>query len=104
MKTPGFFAYFLILKTRYQLGQGVDGLLFVLALGAQQGLFALLCWLGALGCSAVRFVRRAGERPAALICGSAVLGYCVQAFFGISMCLSTPFFVIAWAMLETREN
>ena len=71
---------------------------------ANQGLFALLCWLGALGCSAVRFVRRAGERPAALICGSAVLGYCVQAFFGISMCLSTPFFVIAWAMLETREN
>ena len=70
---------------------------------ANQGLFALLCWLGALGCSAVRFVRRAGERPAALICGSAVLGYCVQAFFGISMCLSTPFFVIAWAMLETRE-
>lgn len=64
---------------------------------ANQGLFALLCWLGALGCSAVRFVRRAGERPAALICGSAVLGYCVQAFFGISMCLSTPFFVIAWA-------
>lgn len=29
---------------------------------ANQGLFALLCWLGALGCSAVRFVRRAGER------------------------------------------
>ena len=71
---------------------------------ANQGLFALLCWLGALGCSTVRFVRRAGERPAALICGSAVLGYCVQAFFGISMCLSTPYFVIAWAMLETREN
>ena len=71
---------------------------------ANQGLFALLCWLGALACSAVRFVRRAGERPAALICGSAVLGYCVQAFFGIAMCLSTPFFVIAWAMLENREN
>ena len=71
---------------------------------ANQGLFALLCWIGALACSTVRFVRRAGERPAALVCGSAVLGYCVQAFFGISMCLSTPFFVIAWAMLENREN
>ena len=71
---------------------------------ANQGGFALLCWLGALGCSAARFVRQAGERPAVLICGSAVLGYCVQAFFGISMCLSTPFFLIAWAMLENRES
>lgn len=71
---------------------------------ANQGIFALLCWLGALGCSAARFVRRAGEKPAVLICGSAVLGYCVQAFFGISMCLSTPFFLIAWAMLENRES
>ena len=71
---------------------------------ANQGIFALLCWLGAFGCSAVRFVRRAGEKPAVLICGSAVLGYCVQAFFGISMCLSTPFFLIAWAMLENRES
>ena len=71
---------------------------------ANQGIFALLCWLGALGCSAVRFVRCAGERSAVLICGSAVLGYCVQAFFGISMCLSTPFLLIAWAMLENRES
>lgn len=70
---------------------------------ANQGIFALLCWLGALGCSVVRFVRQAGERPAVLICGSAVLGYCVQALFGISMCLSAPFFLIAWAMLENRE-
>ena len=71
---------------------------------ANQGCFALLCWLGTLGCSAGRFIRKAGEQPAVLICGSAVLGYCVQAFFGISMCLSTPFFLIAWAMLENREN
>lgn len=71
---------------------------------ANQGFFALLCWLGALACSAVRFVRCAGERPAVLICGSAVLGYCVQAFFGISMCLSAPFLLIAWALLENRES
>ena len=71
---------------------------------ANQGIFALLCWLAALGYSAVRFVRTAGEEPAVLICGSAVLGYCMQAFFGISMCLSTPFFLIAWAILENRES
>ena len=50
---------------------------------ANQGIFALLCWLAALGYSAVRFVRTAG---------------------GISMCLSTPFFLIAWAILENRES
>ena len=69
---------------------------------ANQGVFALLCWLGALGCSAVRFVRRGAESCAALLCGGAVLGYCVQALFGISMCLTTPYFLIAWAILENR--
>ena len=71
---------------------------------ANQGIFALLCWLAALGYSAVRFVRTEGEEPEILICGSEVLVYCIQAFFGISMCLSTPFFLIAWAILENRES
>lgn len=71
---------------------------------ANQGVFALLCWLGALGCSAVRFVRRGAESSAVLLCGGAVLGYCVQAFFGISMCLTTPYFLIAWAILENRRK
>ena len=66
---------------------------------ANQGVFALLCWLGALGASAVRFVRRADEAET-LICGSAVLGYCIQAFFGISTCISAPYLFLAWAMLE----
>lgn len=71
---------------------------------ANQGVLALLCWLGALGCSAVRFVRRGAESCAALLCGAAVLGYCVQALFGISMCLTTPYFLIAWAILENRRK
>ena len=51
----------------------------------------------------MRFVRRAGE-PAVLICGSAMLGYCIQAFFGISMCISTPYLFLAWALLESPQN
>lgn len=71
---------------------------------ANQGVFALLFWLGTLICSAVRFVCRGGQEMHVLICGSAVLGYCVQAFFGISMCISAPFFVLAWALLENRTT
>ena len=70
---------------------------------ANQGVFALLCWLGALGASAVRFVRRADEAET-LICGSAVLGYCIQAFFGISTCISAPYLFLAWAMLEGQRE
>ena len=70
---------------------------------ADQGVFALLCWLGALGASAVRFVRRADEEEM-LICGSAVLGYCIQAFFGISTCISAPYLFLAWAMLEGQRE
>ena len=70
---------------------------------ANQGVFALLCWLGALGASAVWFVRRADEAET-LICGSAVLGYCIQAFFGISTCISAPYLFLAWAMLEGQRE
>ena len=62
-----------------------------------QGLFALLCWLGALGISAVRFFQRS-QRPAVLLGCSAVTAYAIQALFGISMCMSTPFFLLAWAI------
>ena len=71
---------------------------------ANQGVFALLCWLGALGCSAVRFIRRGAEDHTVLLCGSAVLGYCTQAFFGISMCLTAPYFLIVWAIMENRRK
>lgn len=66
---------------------------------AETGIFALLFWLGAMGASAARFVRHADD-PAVLICGSAALGYCIQAFFGISMCISTPYLFLACALLN----
>lgn len=67
---------------------------------ANQGIFALLFYLGALVCSFLRWLRRAGTSEDAAILGCGVLGYCIQAFFGISICISAPFFWLAWALLE----
>ncbi len=68
-----------------------------------QGVLALAAYGAALVCAFVKFVRRAGESAAAAGLGGAVLCYCVQAFFGISMCLSAPLFWLAWGLLE-REG
>lgn len=66
-----------------------------------QGLLALLAYLAALIASAVRWVRRSAENPAAALCGCAVLGYCIQAFFGISSPISTPYLWLALAVLDS---
>ena len=64
-----------------------------------QGLLALAAYLGALAAAAVRWVRTAAEKPASAICGGAVLGYCVQAFFGISSPISAPYLWLALGFL-----
>ena len=63
-----------------------------------QGIFALLAYLGALLSAAVRCLRSHSTITAAL--GVAVLCWCVQAFFGFSMFLTTPLFFLALALLE----
>ena len=63
-----------------------------------QGIFALLAYLGALLSAAMRCLRSRSAVAAAL--GTAVLCWCVQAFFGFSMFLTTPFFFLALALLE----
>lgn len=63
-----------------------------------QGIFALLTYLGALLSAAVRCLRSRSKVAVAL--GTAVLCWCVQAFFGFSMLLTTPFFFLALALLE----
>lgn len=67
-----------------------------------QGLLALLCYLAMLGRAAVKWARAAIQDPAAAICGGAVLGYCIQAFFGITSPISAPYFWIALALLTSR--
>ncbi|MBR4231689.1 MAG: O-antigen ligase family protein, partial [Oscillospiraceae bacterium] len=63
-----------------------------------QGLLALLAYLSALAACAVVWYRTA-EDPAAAVAGGAVLFYCIQAFFGISMCLSAPYMWLALGIL-----
>lgn len=67
-----------------------------------QGLLALVCYLGALMSAAAGWIRSAREHPAAAICGGGVLGYCIQAFFGISAPMTTPFFWLTLALLTTE--
>lgn len=64
-----------------------------------EGALALAAYLGALLWSFVVFLRKNAEDSAVAICGAAVLGYCIQAFFGIRMSITAPFFWIFWALM-----
>lgn len=63
-----------------------------------QGILALLAWLAALGCSAWKWIRH--KSAAAAILGSAVLCYCIQAFFGLSMSPTASLMWVIWGLLE----
>lgn len=69
-----------------------------------QGLFALLAYLGALVFAAARWVKESENNTACAVTGAAVLCYCVQAFFGISMFITAPFFWICLGLLESTYN
>lgn len=56
-----------------------------------QGALALAAYLLLLGRLAVRFVKQAPLSKEIAICGSAILAYSIQAFFGISSPVSTPY-------------
>lgn len=77
-----------------------------LNVAANQGIPALLLYLGALFAAALQWIKHAPEKPSAALLGAAVLGYCVQAFFGLSSIVSTPFFWLAFALLisSTKES
>ncbi len=68
---------------------------------ANQGIFALLSYLAAILSALVNWYKN--NSTAAAAAGAAVLCYCIQAFFGISMFIVTIYFWIALAYLE-REN
>lgn len=61
-----------------------------------QGLLALACFLGLLGLLALQWARTAHRNPLTALCGGAALCYCIQAFFGVSSPVSTPYL---WAAL-----
>lgn len=65
-----------------------------------QGMMGLLAYLAVLAVSAVRWLTRAQENVTTAVCGCAVLGYCIQAFFGIGSPISTPYLWMALALLN----
>ena len=65
---------------------------------ATLGLFAFLSYMGFLATLAVQWYRRTGNKLSA-IAGAGVLFYCIQAFFGISMPITAPFFWVCAAVL-----
>lgn len=64
-----------------------------------QGLPALIFYWTALAVAAVQWVKRADKDPEIAICGIGVLGYCIQAFFGISSPITTPFLWLMFGLL-----
>ena len=69
-----------------------------LNIAACQGILALFAYLGALIWAAIRWYRHP-ENHVLAIAGAGVLYYCIQAFFGISICITSPFFWTAFAVL-----
>lgn len=63
-----------------------------------QGLLALLSYLSALGVTFVKWWKKARENAGAAIAGTAVLCYCLQAFFSISQLITSPFFWCVFAI------
>lgn len=70
-----------------------------LNIAVELGIPALVFYLGSLICGAVFWVKKSPESSAAAICGAGVMGYCVQAFFGISSVVSAPFFWLTLGLL-----
>ena len=62
---------------------------------ADQGIIALILYIAALLALAWHWIRKSDRRPVAAVCGSAILAYCIQAFFGISCLVSAPYLWIA---------
>ena len=71
-----------------------------------EGVFACLSYLAALVLSFVAFVKENRRSTSAAIWGGGVLGYCIQAFFGIRLCISAPLFWLCWGLFAAslRED
>jgi len=67
------------------------------------GLLPLLCYLLVLAIAAIHWWREP-QNTAAAIAGAGVLFYCIQAFFGISMPITAPFFWACLAILISKER
>lgn len=64
-----------------------------------QGAFALLSYLTLLITTLIKCAKCMPENTASIICFAAILGYCIQGFFGVSSPLSTIFLFIILAII-----
>ena len=69
-----------------------------------QGVFALLTYLGMLVSALALWIRHAAKSAPAAILGCGVLCYCIQALFGISQVITTPFFWVTMALLVSCKD
>ena len=65
-----------------------------------QGIIALLVYLAMLGVLAAGWIKNGRKDTACAALGTAALCYCVQAFFGISMLITAPFFWMTLGLLD----
>ncbi len=65
-----------------------------------QGIFALAAFMTAIVVALVHYFRDAKRNVAVAVFGTGVLCHCVDALFGISQPITTPFFWIAVGLLE----
>lgn len=70
---------------------------------ATNGLLALLAYLGALFFAAVNWLR-SPDNPLLAVAGAGMLFYCIQAFFGISMPITAPFFWTCFAVFIYAQH
>ena len=68
-----------------------------------QGLFALMSFVGIIISSLTRWLKNGNQHVSVTICGGAVLGYIIQALFGISSPVSSPFFWIALSFVISEK-
>lgn len=67
-----------------------------------QGIPAAVVYIAALVGTFVRLLRCRTGDPVAMSLAAGLLSYSVQAFFGISMCIASPYFWVVWALLQRR--
>ena len=67
-----------------------------------QGLLALLAYLAFLAGACVRWWKQADDQAA--LAGAGVLFYGIQAFFGVSSCMTAPYFWVALAILLNQNR
>lgn len=63
-----------------------------------EGALAFIAYVAALVGFLVLFIKKNRDHDVLAICGSAVFCYAIQAFFGMRMCLTAPFFWLCWAL------